>query len=151
MDCVATNSATRDYGLREGIPSIFSDFKTCGFGLEDTRRRSADGVCYLLLIRTLAIYGCEETGCCDVHEWPTPLGQKTAKPSDPVHWSLGKVGRPRLSWFQRGQRRRLHWTELGRPMPCFGPRHGLSFAPLRIKMLHRRIRAPSITSTHRVL
>jgi hypothetical protein len=36
MECVPTAAAVRDYGLRWGSEPMFSDFKSRGFGLEDT-------------------------------------------------------------------------------------------------------------------
>ena len=82
MDCPPTTAAVRDYGLRWGIEPMFSDFKTRGFGLEDTQLRHAIRVDHLVLIMTLAMYWCTETGCRDAHEAPTPLEKK--RPSKPT-------------------------------------------------------------------
>lgn len=76
MDCTPSAAATRDYGLRWGIEPMFSDFKTRGFGLEDTRLRSAERVDHLVLIMTLAMYWCVQTGHRDACESPTPLEKK---------------------------------------------------------------------------
>lgn len=76
MDCTPTPAAVRDYGLRWGIEPMFSDFKSRGFGLEDTQLRYPERVARLVLILTLAMYWCVETGCRDAHESPTPLEKK---------------------------------------------------------------------------
>jgi hypothetical protein len=73
MECVPTAAAVRDYGLRWGSEPMFSDVKSRGFGLEDTRRRCPERVARLVLILTLAMYWCVETGYRDAHESPTPL------------------------------------------------------------------------------
>lgn len=44
MDCPPTPAAVRDYGLRWGIEPMFSDFKSRGFGLEDTQLRDPERV-----------------------------------------------------------------------------------------------------------
>ena len=44
MECVPTAAAVRDYGLRWGIEPMFSDFKSRGFGLEDTQLRYPERV-----------------------------------------------------------------------------------------------------------
>lgn len=82
MDCPPTPAAVRDYGLRWGIEPMFSDFKTRGFGLEDTQLRYAIRVDHLVLIMTLAMYWCTETGCRDAQQAPTPLEKKP--PSNPT-------------------------------------------------------------------
>jgi len=76
MDCSPNAAAVRDYGLRWGIEPMFSDFKTRGFGLEDTQLRSPERVARLVLIMTLAMYWCVETGFRDAREAPTPLEKK---------------------------------------------------------------------------
>jgi hypothetical protein len=76
MECVPTAAAVRDYGLRWGIEPMFSDFKSRGFGLEDTQLRYPERVARLVLILTLAMYWCVETGYRDAHESPTPLEKK---------------------------------------------------------------------------
>jgi hypothetical protein len=82
MDCPPSAAAVRDYGLRWGIEPMFSDFKSRGFGLEDTQLRYAGRVDHLVLIMTLAMYWCVETGCCDAMNSPTPLEKKP--PSRPT-------------------------------------------------------------------
>src|SRR4051812_37853934 len=45
-----------DYGLRWGIEAMFSDFKTRGFGLEDSQIRLAGRLDRLILIMALALF-----------------------------------------------------------------------------------------------
>lgn len=45
-----------DYGLRWGIEAIFSDYKTRGFGLEDTQLQRSDRLCKLLLVLAMAMH-----------------------------------------------------------------------------------------------
>ena len=82
MECVPTAAAVRDYGLRWGIEPMFSDFKSRGFGLEDTQLRYPERVARRVLILTLAMYWCVETGYRDARESPTPLEKKP--PSKPI-------------------------------------------------------------------
>jgi hypothetical protein len=63
----------RNYGLRWGIEPMFADFKTCGFGLEDTQLHHADRVERLIAIMALAMYWCVCTGLKDRLQHPTPL------------------------------------------------------------------------------
>lgn len=129
MDCAPTVTAVRDYGLRWGIEPMFSDFKTRGFGLEDTQLRYPERVDHLVLIMSLGMYWCVETGCRDADESPTPLETKAAEETDPEHWSFRKLARSCLSWFQRGLRKLLRLAELGRPLPRFGPTAVPDFCP----------------------
>jgi len=105
MDCPPNAATVRDWGLRWGIEPMFSDFKRRGFGLEDTRLRYAERLDHLVLIMTLALYGCLESGCRDALDSPTALEKKTAEQTDPDHRSLRKRARSCLSWFQRGLRK----------------------------------------------
>jgi hypothetical protein len=121
MDCPPTAATIRDYGLRWAIEPMFSDFKTRGFGLEDTQLRYPDRVDRLVLILSLAMHWCTDTGRRDAVESPTPLEQQAAEQTDPNHWIFRKLARSCLSWFQRGLRKLLRFAELGRPLPCFAP------------------------------
>lgn len=83
MDCVPSAAAVRDYGLRWGIEPMFSDFKSRGFGLEDTQLRCPERIARLVLIMTLAMYWCVETGCRDARESPNPLEKKPLRRPTP--------------------------------------------------------------------
>jgi len=57
-----TKARTLDYGLRWGIESLFSDFKSRGFGITETHLEHAERIERLILILTLAIYWAVSTG-----------------------------------------------------------------------------------------
>jgi len=56
---------------------MFSDFKSRGFGLEDTQIRYADRLDRLILGMSLALYEAVSTGQWDAVHHPTP-GEKKA-------------------------------------------------------------------------
>ena len=56
--------------------SFFSDFKTRGFGPEDTRLERTDRVARLLLILSVALHRCVFTGISDRLENPLPREKK---------------------------------------------------------------------------
>src|SRR5512143_370026 len=76
MDCQPTEAAVRDYGARWAIEPLFSDFKSRGFQLEDTQRRAPERLDRLILIMTLAMYGCVRIGRHDALYNPTPFEKK---------------------------------------------------------------------------
>ena len=62
MSDVPTTAKTFDYGLRWGIEAMFSDFKSRGFGLEDSQLQRTDRMDRLILVMTLALYWAVSTG-----------------------------------------------------------------------------------------
>lgn len=76
MDCLPTRKSVLDYGLRWGIEPMFSDFKSRGFGLEETQMQRPDRLNRLLLIMVLAMYWCVLIGRVDARESPTPAEKK---------------------------------------------------------------------------
>ena len=62
-----------DYGMRWGIESMFSDFKSRGFGLEDTQMRYSDRLSRLILIMAIALYYAVNTGVWGHNERPTSV------------------------------------------------------------------------------
>jgi hypothetical protein len=68
---------TLEYSQRWGIEPMFSDFKSRGFGLEDTQIRYADRLDRLILVMSLALYEAVSTGQWDAVHHPTP-GEKKA-------------------------------------------------------------------------
>ena len=88
------NPDTLEYSARWGIEPMFSDFKSRGFGIEDTQLRYADR-----LILVMALYVAVSTGQWDAVHCPTPSEKKS--PADQPK----KVARSRTSWFTRGLRR----------------------------------------------
>jgi hypothetical protein len=67
---------TLEYGQRWGIEPMFSDFKSRGFGVEDTQIRYADRLDRLLLVMALALYWAVSTGLWDAVHHPTPSEKK---------------------------------------------------------------------------
>ena len=53
---------TLEYSARWGIEPMFSDFKSRGFGIEDTQLRYADRLDRLILVMALALYVAVSTG-----------------------------------------------------------------------------------------
>jgi hypothetical protein len=51
-----------DYGLRWGIEAMFSDFKTRGFGLEDSHLQRPERLDRLVLVMALALFWAVSTG-----------------------------------------------------------------------------------------
>ena len=70
------------YGLRWGIEAMFSDFKTRGFGLEDSQIRLAGRLDRLILIMALALFWAVSTGMWDAVHRPTPA-EKNPAMADP--------------------------------------------------------------------
>jgi hypothetical protein len=66
-----------DYGLRWGIEAMFSDFKTRGFGLEDSQLRHPDRLARLLLVMALALHWAVSTGMWESAHRPLPAEKKS--------------------------------------------------------------------------
>jgi hypothetical protein len=99
---------TLEYSQRWGIEPMFSDFKSRGFGIEDTQLRYPDRLDRLILVMALALYGAVSTGQAVHH--PTPSEKS---PADQPR----KVARSRTSWFTRGLRRIVKLMQLCLPLP----------------------------------
>jgi hypothetical protein len=65
MSAKPTYLTTLDYTDRWGIEPMFSDFKSRGFGLEQSQLRSPDRLARLLLVMSLALYFAVSTGLWD--------------------------------------------------------------------------------------
>jgi hypothetical protein len=65
-----------DYGLRWGIEAMFSDFKSRGFGLEDSQLRHPERLGRLLLVMALALHWAVSTGMWDTAHRPLPAEKK---------------------------------------------------------------------------
>src|SRR3954471_15812845 len=65
-----------DYGLRWGIGAMFSDFKTRGFGLEDSHLRRPERLARLLLVMALALHWAVSTGMWEAARQPLPDEKK---------------------------------------------------------------------------
>lgn len=68
---------TLDYSARWAIEPMFSDFKSRGFGVEDTQIQHPDRLARLLLVMALALYAAVSTGRRDAGINPTPAEKKT--------------------------------------------------------------------------
>lgn len=68
---------TLDYSNRWAIEPMFSDFKSRGFGVEDTQIQHPDRLARLLLVMTLALYTAVSTGQWDAETNPAPAEKKT--------------------------------------------------------------------------
>lgn len=70
-----------DYGLRWGIEAMFADFKTRGFGLEDSQIRHPERLARLLLVMALALHWAVSTGMWDSAHRPLPAEKKSRRDS----------------------------------------------------------------------
>jgi hypothetical protein len=70
---------TLEYSARWGIEPMFSDFKSRGFGIEDTQLRYADRLERLILVMALALYVAVSTGQWDAVHHPTPSEKKAPR------------------------------------------------------------------------
>ena len=68
---------TLDYSRRWGIEPMFSDFKSRGFGIQDTQIQYPDRLGRLILVMSLALYWAVSTGMWDTAENPTLNEKKT--------------------------------------------------------------------------
>ena len=71
-----TPGRARDYGLRWGIEAMFSDFKSRGFGLEDSQIRRPGRLDRLILVMALALFWAVSTGMWDAVENRTPAEKR---------------------------------------------------------------------------
>ena len=69
-----------DYGLRWGIAAMFSDFKSRGFGLEDSQIRLPGRLDRLILVMALALFWAVSTGMWDAAHRPTGAEKNPATP-----------------------------------------------------------------------
>src|SRR5688500_19664637 len=93
---------------RWGIEPMFADFKSRGFGIEDTQLRYADRLDRLILV--MALYVAQTTGQWDAVHHPTPSEKS---PADQPR----KVARSRTSWLTRGLRRIVKLIQSCLPLP----------------------------------
>jgi hypothetical protein len=107
-----TYLSTLDYSHRWGIEPMFSDFKSRGFGLDDTQIRYPDRLAKLVLVMALALYCAVSTGLWDQAHHPLPAEAK------PARRQPRKVARGRTSWFTRGLRRIVRLLQSALPMPA---------------------------------
>jgi hypothetical protein len=103
--------STLDYARRWGIEPMFSDFKTRGFGLEDSQIRYPDRLARLILVMALGLYFAVSTGQWDAVHHATPAERKhpEQRPKN--------VLRSMTSWFSRGLRRIANLLQTLQPIP----------------------------------
>jgi hypothetical protein len=75
---------TLDYSARWGIEPMFSDFKSRGFGLEQSQLRTPERLGRLLLVMSLALYFAVSTGLWDAATNPTVDEKKARAVSPPT-------------------------------------------------------------------
>jgi hypothetical protein len=86
---------TLGYADRWGIEPMFSDFKSRGFGLEQTHIQYPDRLARLILVMSLALYWAVSTGMWDQVNNPTPAEKNdriVSLPSSPAEGSPGSRG-----------------------------------------------------------
>ncbi len=69
-----------DYGMRWGIESMFSDFKTRGFSLEDSQMRYPQRLERLILIMAIAMIWAVLSGMWHLDHYPLPYEKRVNKP-----------------------------------------------------------------------
>lgn len=69
---------TLDYGMRWSIEAMFSDFKSRGFGLENTQLRYSERLSRLILVMSLAIYFAVATGLWEEENKALSMEKKSA-------------------------------------------------------------------------
>jgi len=85
---------TLGYAARWGIEPMFSDFKSRGFGLEQTHLRYPDRPARLILVMALALYWAVSTGMWDHANNPAPAEKNTRTASRPSSPAEGFPGSP---------------------------------------------------------
>src|SRR3954468_3695485 len=86
---------TLEYADRWGIEPMFSDFKSRGFGIEETQLRYADRLDRLILVMSLAVYVAVSTGQWDAVHHATPSEKKLRRKNQLLEGALfegGEVG-----------------------------------------------------------
>ena len=79
MSEAPTTARTFDYGLRWGIEAMFSDFKSRGFGLEDSQLQRTDRMDRLILVMALSLYWAVSTGMWASENTALPAEKKTPR------------------------------------------------------------------------
>jgi hypothetical protein len=100
-----------DYSGRWGIEPMVSDFKSRGFGIEDSQLQYPDRLARLILVMALALYWAVSTGLSDTLDHALPCEKR------PVQQQPKKVCRSRLSIFKRGMRYILKIIQFRLPIP----------------------------------
>jgi len=102
--------STLEYSRRWGIEPMFSDFKSRGFGIQETQIQYPDRLGRLILVMSLALYWAVSTGMWNAAENPTPNEKKSER-------QPRKLARSKLSWFTRGLRTAVRLMLRALPLP----------------------------------
>ena len=89
--------STLEYSRRWGIEPMFSDFKSRGFGIQDTQIQHPDRLRRLILVMSLALYWAVSTGMWDAAENPTPSEKKDRSVSPENSPEVSSPGSPEAS------------------------------------------------------
>ena len=85
MDTKPNEYKTRDYGMRWGIENMFSDFKSRGFALSDSKIRIRERLERLVLIFSIALHWAVSAGLYHEKYHPSYAEKNNKKkPIDPV-------------------------------------------------------------------
>jgi hypothetical protein len=71
---------------------MFSDFKSRGFGIEQTQIHYPDRVARLILVMSLALYWAVSTGMWDAAKNPSPAEKKPSNDSPAKSRGVGSPG-----------------------------------------------------------
>jgi len=102
--------STLEYSRRWGIEPMFSDFKSRGFGIQDTQIQYPDRLGRLILVMSLALYWAVSTGMWDAAENPATSEKRSER-------QPRKLARSKLSWFTRGLRTAVRLMLRALPLP----------------------------------
>ncbi|NET71500.1 MAG: transposase [Sphaerospermopsis sp. SIO1G2] len=88
MDAMPSRQTTLEYGKRWGIESLFSDFKSQGFGITNTHIKIPERLEKLVMILAFALYWATSTGMwCHTQKPPKGTAKKT--PITPILFTVG--------------------------------------------------------------
>jgi hypothetical protein len=76
MECKPSRAKVLDYSARWSIEPMFADFKSRGFGLQQTHLECPDRLSRLMLMMALAMYWCVLVGRENAIKHPTPTEKK---------------------------------------------------------------------------
>ena len=92
MDTTPNEYKTRDYGMRWGIENMFSDFKSRGFSLMQTRIRFAKRLERLILVLSIALHWAVSMGLWHEKEHKDHAEKREPKkPADHISRFLKEV------------------------------------------------------------
>ena len=84
MDGKSSPARVRDYGMRWGIETLFSSFKSRGFGITNTHLNHADRIARLILVHTIALFFAVSTAMQPDENLPNTPQQSLSLPDIPI-------------------------------------------------------------------